>query len=150
MISSWRSRGLVLTGLLVSAVLLSGCTTGSHDAGAGDVVTPEYLHLRKAARLVQEYTARNKKPPDSLAEVKKWAKNERKKGVDADTFTSTRDRQEYVLVDFPMGAALHEQTGQYGKVYASTPGQGDVQEFTVDRMNQMFESIKKSSSRYIK
>lgn len=147
MLSNWRIHGVGLTALVGSVVLLSGCT-GKGKNGAGGSDGAEADHLQAAYQLVREYTTAKKHNPTSLEDVKKWATAEHKKGVDADTFVSTRDHEEYVLENMPMGAALHEKTGADGNVYNVMPGGGQVQRVPAAQLNNMLESVKRAGDQY--
>ncbi|HEV3260045.1 MAG TPA: hypothetical protein VG013_24495 [Gemmataceae bacterium] len=92
--------------------LVVGC--GSPKQAPQD---PEKGHVKRAASFASEYfMAHEHKMPESMDEVKEWAKKE-KKAEDAD-FVSTRDEEPYVLIRGP-SVALREKIGKDGLVYVA-------------------------------
>jgi hypothetical protein len=130
---SWRCvyslfASLSLFGLAMS---FSGCSK------AGGTDDPEKQHMLNVAKVAGEYIVANKRPPNSIDELKKWAVQESKAGEE--DFLSTRDKQPYVLSSGMAGLQLYEQQGKNGKCYVYMMGgiHEDTQERVADQAKRM-------------
>ena len=150
-----RWFGVVLTGMVVGLMAVSGCS--SKHRKATNTFSAEAQHIKTASLICREYARATRKEVETFGPVHKWAKKRENReslkkkykvtAIAPDTFESTRDHQPYMIEPGPMGPILHEQAGQNGKVYVTMPD-GSAVEQTPSQVKSMTSSIKQSMDRY--
>jgi len=133
-----RSSALPFLGML-GILVLGAALTGCGRSGLDPDLSAEQKHIHHAVQLAGQYAQATKKQPTSIDEVKNWAVKEGKGS--ADDFSSTRDKEPYVIVAGQTGIILHEQNGKGGKCYLYRMGQ--VSEIKKD---EVADAIKNAQS----
>jgi len=144
MTSIHTNRTLSVLALACAILALAGCSDKKDSANS---FSAEQDHIGKAARFARQYTAATGKVPADIEQVEKWAKKNKKKGLEGDTFKSTRDGQPYQVKVAPMGVMVFEQTGVAGKVYVALP-QGAPGERDLSQIKNMTESMERGMEKY--
>lgn len=102
------------------ALALTGCSGGNGGSAQSGSDAKEAEHLKHASSLVAQYTIAAKKQPTKMDEVRDWAVKEGK--AKEEDFSSTRDKELYVIEMTGQGVGLREQTGKNGKCYVMRMG----------------------------
>jgi hypothetical protein len=130
-----RNRGILTLGIISWAIALGGLGCSGSGGGGSLANTPEAEHIKKIPGFIMAYKTATKKQPTSLEEVRDWAVKEGK--AKEEDFSSTRDKELYVISTGGMGMVVRERTGVKGKCYISQ--MGGISEVTADFAQQQTE-----------